>query len=298
MTGKKHFVLASDHTGQDLKTRLKKHLESNGITCEDVGTYSLVLKEYPVCVLKAASLISEGKYDNAILIDSHGIAASIAANRFPSVRAALCTNSEMACIARKHADANILVLASRYTTSEHAVKIIDQWLHSKPGGDTDVRYMKIIDEDTKLKVALGHLDTIDIEKFGATTGGDHILVHRAEKSIEHILSLIDRNRRKDSEQRLPESCPATLMFEGSEIPVLMTDLSAGGARFRLKKADERFRLPVGQSYTVKVRTPYGPSEFEGEIVWFDAPFFPTWGMKFLKLSEDENDPLKNLIKDV
>jgi ribose 5-phosphate isomerase B len=116
------IIIASDHAGFELKEFLKKHFE-----CIDLGTNSLESVDYPDFGKKAAAEVAKGD-SVGIIICGSGIGISIAANRNPKARAALCLTAEMAKLARQHNDANILALGARLTTPEEALEIVKTFL--------------------------------------------------------------------------------------------------------------------------------------------------------------------------
>ncbi|MBW2558562.1 MAG: ribose 5-phosphate isomerase B [Deltaproteobacteria bacterium] len=134
------IIIGSDHAGFDMKEALKESI--SGMT--DVGTYSDEPVDYPDFASKVARAISVGEFDRGILICGSGVGMSIVANKFPGVRAALCTDTDTARMSRMHNDANILVLAGRSTNIETAEAIVDVWLHTEfEGGRHQRRLDKI-----------------------------------------------------------------------------------------------------------------------------------------------------------
>lgn len=127
----KTVLLASDHAGYELKEHVKEYLTKKGISFLDTGAKELdPSDDYPKYAANLAKKISQDEFEQGILICGTGIGASIAANRFKKVRAALCMNEEMAYMARKHNNANVLVMGGRTTPFEEADKIMDTWFHS------------------------------------------------------------------------------------------------------------------------------------------------------------------------
>jgi ribose 5-phosphate isomerase B len=121
-------VIGCDHAAYELKEKLKAFLLRNGHTVEDVGAYSTDSVDYPDYAKKVASLVSEGRYARGILLCGTGLGMSMAANRFPGVRAALCHDLFGATMSRRHNDANILVLGGRVTGDILAEEIVKVWL--------------------------------------------------------------------------------------------------------------------------------------------------------------------------
>ena len=137
-----NIIIGSDHAGFCLKEELKRSI--TGMT--DVGTYSEEPVDYPDVAARVARAISSGEFERGILICGSGVGMSIVANRFPGVRAALCTDADTARLSRMHNDSNVLVLAGRRTQAETAFELLDIWLDTAfEGGRHGRRLDKIKD---------------------------------------------------------------------------------------------------------------------------------------------------------
>lgn len=113
-------VLASDHAGFELKEALKADVAALGHAVLDVGTHGADSVDYPDFGSRAAAAIREGRASLGIVVCGSGIGISIAANREPAVRAALCHDVTGARLSREHNDANVLALGARLTGIETA----------------------------------------------------------------------------------------------------------------------------------------------------------------------------------
>lgn len=113
-------AMASDHAGFDMKEALKADVEALGYSVLDLGPHDAESVDYPDFGMKAAEAVRDGKAERGIIVCGTGIGISIAANREPSVRAALCYDVTTAELARAHNDANILALGARTTSLETA----------------------------------------------------------------------------------------------------------------------------------------------------------------------------------
>lgn len=122
------IALACDHGGFELMSAIKIHLKSAGYEYKDFGTFSPDSCDYPVIAVPAAKAITDGICDKGIFICGTGIGMSIAANKIPGIRAALCTSRYMAEMTRSHNDANVLVLGGRVIGPDSAVEIVDVFL--------------------------------------------------------------------------------------------------------------------------------------------------------------------------
>ena len=124
------IALASDHAGFELKEALKAYLAPDHDLI-DLGTKSTDSVDYPEFG-KAMGITMSGDDapDFGILVCGSGIGISIAANRFPSTRAALCITPEMAALARQHNDANVVSLGARLTDLDTAKEIVTTFLNT------------------------------------------------------------------------------------------------------------------------------------------------------------------------
>lgn len=139
-------ILGSDHGGFDLKTLATDMLKEQGAETLDAGTTAHESVDYPDFVPAVCSAVSEGEVDYGVLICTTGIGMSIAANRFPKVRAALCTSAHLATLARTHNNANVLVLPGEMEPPTLAA-ILEAWTahHFEPGTRHERRVKKIDD---------------------------------------------------------------------------------------------------------------------------------------------------------
>ena len=128
------IAVGSDHGGFDVKKLILAILEAKGHEGVDMGCASKDSCDYPDYAKEVASLVSRGEVPEGILICTTGIGMSIAANRAPGVRAALCLTPEMASSAREHNNANVLVLGAKDTDDDTLTKILDVWFSDSFSG--------------------------------------------------------------------------------------------------------------------------------------------------------------------
>ena len=124
----KKILIASDHGGFKLKETLKTYLQKKGFDVVDYGTDSTESVNYPDYARALVKGIKSKKAKRGILICTSGIGMSIAANRYPFIRAALVSNKELAHMARSHNDANVLVFGANYIKPNVAKKCVDEFL--------------------------------------------------------------------------------------------------------------------------------------------------------------------------
>lgn len=127
-------AIAADHAGVELKRLLVEELRAAGFVPNDLGTDSDASVDYPDFAFAVAREVTSGRAALGVLICGTGIGMSIAANRHPGIRAALCTHGLMARFSREHNDANVLVLGSRVIGSEIARECLHQFLTTAYAG--------------------------------------------------------------------------------------------------------------------------------------------------------------------
>ncbi|GFN26176.1 ribose 5-phosphate isomerase B [Achromobacter denitrificans] len=120
------IAIASDHAGFDLKEQLKQAFGE--VDWLDLGTNGSASVDYADFGYAVGQAITDRQVERGIVICGSGIGISIAANRFPTVRAALCANDTMARLSRQHNDANVLALGSRIIGFEIACDCVRAFL--------------------------------------------------------------------------------------------------------------------------------------------------------------------------
>ena len=121
-------ALAGDHTSLTLKRAIVTYLRSRGMAAHDLGTMTSDPVDYPDTASAAALAVTRGEADAAIVIDGAGLGSTIAANKVPGARAAMCLNETLARYARQHNGANVLALGSTLLTPEQALPIVETFL--------------------------------------------------------------------------------------------------------------------------------------------------------------------------
>ncbi|AXP08553.1 ribose 5-phosphate isomerase B [Campylobacter hepaticus] len=125
---KKQIYIASDHAGFELKEKICLFLKEKEFLFHNLGTHDDASCDYPDFAHLLASKIDNKSF--GILICGSGIGISIAANRHPHIRCALCHESLSAELARKHNDANVLALGGRLIGIELAINIIQKFIQT------------------------------------------------------------------------------------------------------------------------------------------------------------------------
>jgi ribose 5-phosphate isomerase B len=136
--------IGADHGGFGLKEALKPIFEELRIALIDVGVFDEKPVDYPDIAEKAAEVILSGRATRGVLIDGAGIGSSMAANKIPGIRAALCYDKASARNSREHNDSNVLTLGSRLLTQTQAEDVLRVWLATPfAGGRHLARVQKI-----------------------------------------------------------------------------------------------------------------------------------------------------------
>ena len=138
------IALASDHAGVTHKAVLRSYLEGLGRKMLDLGPENTDSVNYPDYALKLTETLRAGQAGCGLLICGTGIGISIAANKRPGIRAALCHDLFTARASRAHNDANVLCLGARVLSPDAMIAILDVWLNTPfEGGRHAGRVAKI-----------------------------------------------------------------------------------------------------------------------------------------------------------
>jgi ribose 5-phosphate isomerase B len=140
------IALGADHAGYETKERVKQILEARGHQILDMGTNSTESTDYPPYAFRVAESVRDGTADRGVLVCDSGNGIAIAANKVEGIRAAIAINRWQAEMARRHNDANVLVLASKLTPSETEAEIVEAWLDAPFDGGRHARRIGQISE--------------------------------------------------------------------------------------------------------------------------------------------------------
>jgi len=133
------IALASDHAGLALKSVLLEELRGLGFAVLDLGTHSGDSVDYPDYGYRMAAALGEGKARRGVVVCGSGLGISMAANRFPWVRAAPCHDVTTARLAREHNDANVIAFGERLIGVEVARQALQAFLQTPFAGDRHAR---------------------------------------------------------------------------------------------------------------------------------------------------------------
>ncbi len=133
------IAIGCDHRGLGLKQAITNFLKEMGLEYQDFGCYDASPVDYPDIAGEVGKAVARGEFDRGILICSTGIGMSIAANKVPGIRAALCHNSFTVSCARKHNDANLLCLGADVVALNLAREIVKIYLSTDFEGGRHAR---------------------------------------------------------------------------------------------------------------------------------------------------------------
>ncbi|OJJ23226.1 ribose 5-phosphate isomerase B [marine bacterium AO1-C] len=138
------IAIGGDHAGFAYKQEVVELLKSKGIEVEDFGPFSEDSVDYPDFVHPVAKKVEAKEADLGILICGSGNGVAMTANKYQSIRAALCWQTELAALARQHNNANILCMPARFVSLELAKAMVETFLEEKfEGGRHERRVNKI-----------------------------------------------------------------------------------------------------------------------------------------------------------
>lgn len=126
----KRIAFGCDHVGFILKEDILAHLRGRGVEVVDKGTWSPERTDYPHYASAVAASLLDGEVDGGILICGTGVGISITANKYPGIRAVVCSEPYSAQLSRQHNNTNILAFGSRVVGLELAKMIVDAWLNA------------------------------------------------------------------------------------------------------------------------------------------------------------------------
>ena len=138
------IALGSDHAGYNYRNNLIEELEEEGYESKDFGPETSESVDYPDFAHPVAEAVLSGEFDFGILFWGSGIGVAMTANKHEGIRAAVCWTEELASLARKHNNANILCIPARFIEYEEASNIAEVFVTTEfEGGRHERRVGKI-----------------------------------------------------------------------------------------------------------------------------------------------------------
>lgn|SRR5579883_15119 len=129
------IAIASDHAGVERKAEVAAALRAEGHAVDDLGTDSTKPVDYPDYAERLGLAVVGGRADRGVLLCGSGVGASVAANKIPGVRAAVCHDTYSAHQGVEHDDMNILVLGARVVGPELAKELARTFVAARYTGE-------------------------------------------------------------------------------------------------------------------------------------------------------------------
>jgi len=133
------IAIGSDHAGFEYKEELKKWLDKHGYEVVDFGAHNGDSSDYADFAHPVASNVDEKNASVGVLVCGSANGVAITANKHQGIRAAICWNEELASLARRHNDANVLCIPARFITLDLAEKVLDTFLKASFEGGRHAR---------------------------------------------------------------------------------------------------------------------------------------------------------------
>jgi len=145
------IAIASDHAGYEFKEKLNQFLIELGHKVQDFGCYSPESCDYPDYAIPAATTVSEGTNNRAILICSNGLGMCMIANKIPGILGALAYNIQTAETTRRHHNPNVLCLGAKENPHDKLLQMVNVWLTTDFDGGRHERRINKVKNLDKLK---------------------------------------------------------------------------------------------------------------------------------------------------
>lgn len=137
-------AIGCDHAGFNYKEAIISFLDGKNVTWKDFGTYSTDSVDYPDFAHPVSIAVENKEAAFGILICGSGNGVAITANKHPNIRATICWGEELAELARKHNDANIICIPARFVREGLVERMLEIFIHTDfEGGRHEKRVKKI-----------------------------------------------------------------------------------------------------------------------------------------------------------
>ena len=138
--------IGNDHEAVAMKNEIKAYLEELGHEVVDYGTYTEESCDYPVYGEAVGRAVVAKEVECGVLICGTGVGISIAANKVPGVRAAVCSETTTARLVKEHNNANIIAFGARIVGIEVAKDIVKTYLDAEFQGERHEKRIALIHE--------------------------------------------------------------------------------------------------------------------------------------------------------
>ncbi|HMG93013.1 MAG TPA: ribose 5-phosphate isomerase B [Chryseolinea sp.] len=133
------IAIGSDHAGFEYKEGLKNWLEKRGYEVSDFGSHNAESSDYADFAHPVANEVDKKNASFGVLVCGSANGVAITANKHQGIRAAICWNEELASLARKHNDANVVCIPARFISFDLSEKILDAFLKESFEGGRHAR---------------------------------------------------------------------------------------------------------------------------------------------------------------
>lgn len=146
------IAIAADHAGLPLKPEIVEFVRSLGHEPVDLGAHEYDADDdYPDFAALVAKAVANGDADRGILGCGSGVGASVAANKFRGIRAAVCHDTYSAAQGVEHDDMNVLCFGARIIGPETAKSLVQAFVGAKFG--THPRFRRRLDKVLAIEAA-------------------------------------------------------------------------------------------------------------------------------------------------
>lgn len=125
------IAIACDHGGYELKQKVKEYFSTTEHAHVDLGCTDDTSVDYPDYAEKVVHYVLHNGYDCGILLCGTGQGMAMCANKHRGIRAALCTDLNLAEQARSHGNCNIICMGGRITEHSTAIEILKKFLETE-----------------------------------------------------------------------------------------------------------------------------------------------------------------------
>jgi len=201
------IALGADHGGVELKQAIHAHLSRKGFVVSDFGAYSHESVDYPDYAEPVCRHLIANEFDFGILVCKSGIGMSMAANRFPQIRASLVDNADDARTTRQHNNSNVLCLSSNHVEPAAVGKIVDAFLNTPFEHGRHERRVEKLDHLGTSNAAHPSLEKADPEIY-------HAIYNEERRQFENIELIASENFTSRAVMEAQGSCLTNKYAEG------------------------------------------------------------------------------------
>ncbi|MEA3211393.1 MAG: glycine hydroxymethyltransferase [Chthoniobacter sp.] len=201
------IAIAADHGGLEVKKAVHDYLSKKGLVVSDFGAFSHDSVDYPDFAETVCRDVIAEQADFGVLVCKSGIGMSIAANRYPQIRASLVTNPDDAKVTRQHNNSNVLVLAQNHVGPSQVGPIVEAFLNTQFEGGRHERRVQKLDQLGTSNAAHAMLAEADPAIFKA-------IEDERQRQFEHIELIASENFTSRAVMEAQGSCLTNKYAEG------------------------------------------------------------------------------------